>query len=128
MANGYGGSGGSGGSGSSGGSGGYVGLTEEDYTGSFVKIKDGVRAPDGFHYMPNGKLMNDAHHIAENGYIEKTITNVEVDYADIAPGGGDKNIIISGSEGAVFSIEIYGLALFTSKTKYKRCLIKILFP
>ena len=39
----------------------------------FVKIRNGVAAPKGFHYMPNGKLMNDADHIAMYGYIEKTI-------------------------------------------------------
>ena len=37
----------------------------------FVKEMNGVKAPGGFHYMPNGKLMNDADHIAVNGYIEK---------------------------------------------------------
>mgnify|MGYP006201044071 FL=1 len=35
----------------------------------FQKTKNGVDAPLGFHYMPNGKLMNDAHHIA--AYLQK---------------------------------------------------------
>ena len=39
----------------------------------FIKTLNGKKAPKGFHYMPNGKLMNDAHHVAQFGYIEKTI-------------------------------------------------------
>ena len=31
----------------------------------FVKVLNGVKAPAGFHYMPNGKLMSDAHHVAQ---------------------------------------------------------------
>ena len=119
MANGYGGSGGSGGSSGSTGSGGSTGSVgygnsmgsmgsmEEDYTNGFVKTKDGVRAPGGFHYMPNGKLMSDADHIAANGYIEKNIKNIEIDYSDIAPSGGIKDIKIHGDEGFIFSVEVY---------------------
>ena len=47
-------------------------------TDSFVKEKDGVIAPKGFHYMPNCKLMSYADHIAIHGYIEKIITNVNI--------------------------------------------------
>ena len=97
MANGYGSSSGSSSSYSSGG----------DAGEGFLKIKDGVKAPAGFHYMPNGKLMNDADHIAANGYIEKEIKEVLVDASDISPTGGSKKISISGSPGLVFSIEIY---------------------
>ena len=104
MANGYGGGGSSGSSGSSSSSGSNTSLD----VGGFLKIKDGVEAPKGFHYMPSGKLMNDADHIAANGYIEKTINIVNINnYKDIAPGGGSKNIIISGDPGIVFSIEVY---------------------
>ena len=39
-----------------------------------IKEMDGMVAPAGFHYMPNGTLMSDADHIALNGYVEKTIT------------------------------------------------------
>ena len=74
---------------------------------NFVKIKDGVKAPEGFHYMPNGKLMNDADHIAANGYSEKKITSIEIDYKDIDPDGGKKAITIIGSPGFIFSLEIY---------------------
>lgn len=80
-------------------------LTEN--TDAFLKVKDGVHAPEGFHYMPNGKLMSDADHIAVNGYAKKTITGVSLDYSDIAPTGGSKNITIIGDAGIVFSIEVY---------------------
>jgi hypothetical protein len=73
----------------------------------FVRLKDGVEAPKGFHYMPNGGLMSDADHIAVYGYIEKEIKEVLVDASDISPTGGSKKISISGSPGLVFSIEIY---------------------
>ena len=46
----------------------------------FVKILNGVEAPSGFHYMPNGKLMNDAHHIAQYGYIDKKINSIDIDF------------------------------------------------
>jgi len=73
----------------------------------FVKIKDGVEGPKGFHYMPSGRLMSDADHIAANGYIERTINSIEVDYRDIPPEGGSKIITVIGSAGFVFSIEVY---------------------
>jgi len=93
--------------GSSGSSGSYgaSGLTENN--DAFLKIKDGVSAPEGFHYMPNGRLMSDADHIALNGYAKKTILSVNLDYSDIPPTGGSKAITISGDAGAVFSIEVY---------------------
>ena len=28
----------------------------------FIKLKDGIKAPSGFHYMPNGKLMKNSAH------------------------------------------------------------------
>lgn len=116
MANGYGGSGSSGGSGGSGGSsgsggsGGYGGSTgsmQRGFTGGFLKIKDGVKAPDGFHYMPNGGLMSDADHIAKHGYVTRTIRKVDIDYSDIPPKGSSKAIKVYGDEGLVFSIEVY---------------------
>ena len=109
MANGYGSSSGSSGSSSSArlsGSARYSG-SESYEDDNFVKIKDGVKAPEGFHYMPNGRLMNDADHIAVNGYSEKKITSVEIDYRDIDPSGGRKTITVIGSPGFIFSLEIY---------------------
>ena len=73
----------------------------------FVKEMNGVKAPGGFHYMPNGRLMNDADHIAVNGYIEKQIKNITIDYNDIGPSGSTKSIVIAGDTGFVFSIEVY---------------------
>jgi len=73
----------------------------------FIKTKDGVDAPDGFHYMPNGELMNSADHIAVYGYIEKKIKSVVVDSGDINPTGGTKRVLITGDRGFVFSVEVY---------------------
>mgnify|MGYP003655774528 FL=1 len=57
----------------------------------FVKEKDGVVAPKGFHYMPNGKLMSDADHIATHGYIEKRIINFDINTKDISYLGEIRN-------------------------------------
>ena len=94
MANGY---GGSSGSYSSGG----------EFSGGFLKTKNGVKAPVGFHYMPNGKLMNDADHIAVYGYIERQIKGVTMDYSDISSRGTTRSITIYGDTASVFSVEIY---------------------
>jgi len=86
----------------------------------FVKIKGGVRAPRGFHYMPNGKLMSDADHIAIYGYINKTITNVIIDTTDLDFGGETRTITVQCDQGGIFSIEIYddsgSYYSFTTKT------------
>jgi len=117
MANGYGGSSGSSSSSSSSSSSNPLStpdslstprlFTAGDPSAGFVKVLNGVKAPQGFHYMPNGKLMNDADHIAANGYIEKNIRNVSLNYNDISPTGSSKVITIEGDVGIVFSIEIY---------------------
>ena len=73
----------------------------------FVKKFRGAKAPAGFHYMPNGKLMKDADHIAMFGYIDKKITGSNIDVTDIAYNGETRSFQISGQPGAVFSIEIY---------------------
>ena len=106
MSNGYGGSSGSSSSSRrSSSSGSYS--EGGNFSGGFNKIKNGVEAPLGFHYMANGKLMNDAHHIAKFGYIERVINNVDIDYRDINLTGGSKTISISGDPGIVFSVEVY---------------------
>ena len=74
-------------------------------TDSFVKKKDGVVAPLGFHYMPNGKLMSDADHIAVHGYNEKTITSFNIDAKDIKYFGENKSFTVQG--GGIFSLEVY---------------------
>jgi hypothetical protein len=72
----------------------------------FVKEKDGVVAPKGFHYMANGKLMSDADHIAMHGYIDKKITSFNINTKDINYLGETRSFTVSGDEGAVFSLEI----------------------
>lgn len=71
----------------------------------FVKELNGVKAPRGFHYMPNGKLMNDAHHIAQYGYVDKKINSIDIDFTDVSHLGENRSFTISG-DGYV-SIEIY---------------------
>lgn len=73
----------------------------------FIKVKDGVKAPKGFHYMPNGKLMSDADHVAQYGYIEKTISNFNFDSKDISYLGETRTFSVHGDKGAVFSLEIH---------------------
>jgi len=73
----------------------------------FVKEKDGVKAPAGFHYMPSGRLMSDADHIAVHGYTERKITSLNIDTKDILNGGETRNFDVQGNRGAVFSLEIY---------------------
>ena len=86
----------------------------------FVKIKDGVKAPLGFHYMPDGKFMSDADHIAIYGYIEKKINGFNIDTSDINYQGETKSFSIIGDSGAVFSLEIFdndgNYYNFTTKT------------
>jgi len=77
------------------------------HNGVFIKERNGVIAPKGFHYMPNGKLMSDADHIAVHGYIEKKITNFNIDTKDINYLGETRSFSIRGDGGAVFSLEIY---------------------
>ena len=72
-----------------------------------VKVKDGVKAPNGFHYMENGKLMPDAHHVAIYGYIEQKINYIDIDLKDIRNEGETRRFTISGDEYAIFSLEIF---------------------
>jgi len=72
----------------------------------FIKTLNGKKAPKGFHYMPNGRLMNDADHIAVHGYIEKTINKVDINTRDILYGGETRRFEIKGDEDAIFSVEI----------------------
>ena len=73
----------------------------------FIKLKDGIKAPSGFHYMPNGKLMSDADHTAVHGYMEQKITSFNIDTRDILNGGETRLFTIHGDKQAVFSLEIY---------------------
>ena len=71
------------------------------------KEKDGVVAPIGFHYMPDGTLMADAEHVAISGYLEKKITRFDINTKDISYLGETKTLTIRGDKGAIFSLEIY---------------------
>ena len=73
----------------------------------FVKIKDGVSAPKGLHYMPNGRLMSDADHIGIHGYIEKKLTGLSINTKDIDHKGETRSFTLRGDKGAIFSIEVY---------------------
>jgi len=73
----------------------------------FIKLKDGIKAPSGFHYMPNGKLMSDTDHVAVHGYIEQGIKSFNTDTRDILNAGETRLFTIRGDEQAVFSLEIY---------------------
>jgi len=72
----------------------------------FVKVLNGIKAPAGFHYMPNGKLMKDADHIAQFGYVQKKITNINVDTKDIDHLGETRSFSIVSEKGAVVTIFI----------------------
>ncbi len=89
-------------------------------TEKFVKVLNGVKAPAGFHYMPNGKLMNDADHIAMFGYVEKRINVIDIDTRDIDILGETRDCSIEADEGAIVTIFITdnsnNFYNFTSKT------------
>ena len=69
-----------------------------------VKILNGVKAPAGFHYMPNGKLMKDADHVAMFGYIDKYITRINGNLKDINHAGEKRVFSVSGNSGSIFSV------------------------
>jgi len=75
------------------------------YTSSaFVKEKDGITAPLGFHFMDDGTLMSDAEHIRVHGYDEKVINSFVIDTKDISHLGESRAFSIQGS--GIFSLEI----------------------
>jgi len=73
----------------------------------FIKTKNNVKAPSGFHYMPSGKLMSDADHVAVHGYVEPKIMVFDFSTKDILNKGETRRFTIRGNEEAVFSLEIY---------------------
>jgi len=89
-------------------------------TEKFVKVLNGIKAPAGFHYMPSGKLMKDADYIARFGYVQKKITTIDIDTADIDALGETRSFSIEADEGAVVTIFITdnsnNFYNFTSKT------------
>jgi len=73
----------------------------------FVKLKSDLIAPSGFHYMPNGRLMSDADHIAKYGYAEKKIKEIIINTSDVGGAGGTRTLRVVSDLGAIFSVEIY---------------------
>ena len=68
----------------------------------FVKVLNGVKAPAGFHYMPNGRLMKDADHIARYGYVQKKIGAINIDFKDVSYAGESRYFEIIGSNQVIF--------------------------
>ena len=84
----------------------------------------GQTAPAGFHYMPDGTLMSDAEHALLYGnqstkyynpyekdpisdrVANKVIKSFDLDFKDIKAAGESRRFIISGDNGATFSLEI----------------------
>ena len=73
----------------------------------FLKIRNGIKAPSGFHYMPNGKLMSDADHVAMFGYIDQKINSININLKDIHTDGETRRFNIFGDEYAIFSLKIF---------------------
>ena len=64
----------------------------------------GQTAPDGYHYMPDGTLMlNNAH---TGSYNAKVIRSFSLDLSDLPAASETRSFSISGSNGAVFSLEV----------------------
>ena len=89
-------------------------MSYEDNKTPFVKEFNGVKAPAGFHYMPNGKLMSDADHVALYGYLEQTITSFDINLQDLNPNGETRSFTVNGDENAVFSLEVFKTSIDTS--------------
>ena len=64
----------------------------------------GEAAPSGFHYMPDGALMSDIEH--GNLYGEKKITAFDIDLSNIPAAGESRTLVVSGDNGAVFTLFI----------------------
>ena len=64
----------------------------------------GEAAPSGFHYMPDGTLMSDIEH--GNLYGEKKITAFDIDLSNIPAAGESRALVVSGDNGAVFTLFI----------------------
>jgi len=78
------------------------------YSNNTTKSKtnqQGKTAPDGYHYMPDGRLMSDAEHYVKFG-AEYIINSFDIDYSDIKQSGENRRFVINGSDGATFSMFI----------------------
>ena len=73
----------------------------------FVKEKDGVKAPAGYHYNSDGRLMNDADQIAISGYVKKYLHNFNIKTTDVSHLGETRTFQITGDNGSFFSLEVF---------------------
>ena len=73
----------------------------------FVKEKDGVKAPAGYHYNSDGRLMNDADQIAISGYVKKYLDNFNIKTTDVSHLGETRTFQITGDNGSFFSLEVF---------------------
>ncbi len=72
----------------------------------FTKVLKGKKAPKGFHYMPNGRLMKDTDHIERYGRASRFIS-LDMSTSDINSNGEQRKLTIVGDAGAYFSIQIF---------------------
>ena len=71
---------------------------------------EGLTAPAGFHYMPDGTLMSDAEHEELYGQevsITRYITNFTIDKEDLTASAIDRSFVIEGEIGAEFILQIF---------------------
>ena len=72
----------------------------------FTKVLKGKKAPKGFHYMSNGRLMKDTDHIERYGRASRFIS-LDMSTSDISYSGEQRKITIVGDAGAYFSIQVF---------------------
>ena len=78
--------------------------TSSTATSQSTTNAQGQTAPAGYHYMPDGSLMLDTEHARLYG--AKTIRDLDINFTDIKAAGETRTFIVSGENGAVFSLEI----------------------
>jgi len=66
---------------------------------------EGLVAPDGFHYMPDGTLMSDVEHVARYG-SGKVIRGFDLDLSDLPATSELRSFNILGDKEAEFKLEI----------------------
>jgi len=64
----------------------------------------GLVAPDGFHYMPDGTLMSDEEHARL--YSSRIIKNFDIDLSDLPQTSQKRTFKLTGDEGCEFILEV----------------------
>ena len=69
---------------------------------------EGIVAPSGFHYMPDGTLMSDEEHIKIHGTlnITKLITDFIMETSDISSSAISRRFKVVGDRGAMFGLQV----------------------